>query len=154
VRHAIRQALGSRTEEPRATVSLGEVPGTSAPPSRADSAWHRPSRESQQPFSAPVQPAPQLAFVSAAAEPYGVAPSREVLPLGQLNRTFLVAQIGGDLAVIDQHTAHERVLFERLVQQWGRSELASQPLLIPEPVELTPPEVALLERHGHDLSRL
>ncbi len=154
VRHAVRQALGSRAGEPRATVSFGELRGTSAPPSRADSAPPRSGGEGRQPFSAPVQPAAQLEFVSEAAEPYGVAPSREVLPLGQINRTFLVAQIGGDLAVVDQHTAHERVLFERLLQRWGSSELASQPLLIPEPVELTPPEVALLERHGNDLSRL
>jgi DNA mismatch repair protein MutL len=101
-----------------------------------------------------AQEAPQLAFVSEAAEPYVTAPSLDVLPLGQLNRTFLVAQIGGDLAVIDQHTAHERVLFERLVRRWSERGIQSQPLLIPEPIELSQPEAALLERYRDDLGRL
>jgi DNA mismatch repair protein MutL len=77
-----------------------------------------------------------------------------VTALGQLNRTFLIVQVGGDLTVIDQHTAHERVLFERLYRAWTERGIQSQPLLIPEPVELSAPQAALLQRHQEDLEKL
>jgi DNA mismatch repair protein MutL len=156
VRHSVRQALAPAGGELRSTVSLRGVRLMSAPPAIADvaSGSARTMTPEREPSSPPAEASVQLQFVSEAAEPYVRTPAREVLPLGQLNRTFLVAQIGGDLAVIDQHTAHERVLFERLVQRWSASELAAQPMLIPEPVELTPPESALLERHRDDLSRM
>jgi DNA mismatch repair protein MutL len=96
----------------------------------------------------------QTAFANEAAEPYIRVPSSEVTALGQLNRTFLIVQVGGDLTVIDQHTAHERVLFERLYRAWTERGIQSQPLLIPEPVELSAPQAALLQRHQEDLEKL
>jgi DNA mismatch repair protein MutL len=56
--------------------------------------------------------------------------------------------------VIDQHTAHERVLFERLYRAWTARAIHSQPLLIPESVELSSPHAALLQRYQEDLERL
>jgi DNA mismatch repair protein MutL len=96
----------------------------------------------------------QMAFVSETAEPYVRAPSRDVVALGQLNRTFLVVQIGGDLAVVDQHTAHERVLFERLYRAWTVRGIRSQPLLLPETVELSAPHAALLHHYQGHLEKL
>jgi DNA mismatch repair protein MutL len=93
-------------------------------------------------------------LVSEAAEPYVRVPSAEVTALGQINRTFLIAQVGGDLTVIDQHTAHERVLFERLYRAWTTRNIQAQPLLIPDPVELSPPQVSLLQRYQHNLEEL
>lgn len=106
------------------------------------------------PVTMPVRDDSQLAFVSEAAEPYVRVPSSDVIALGQLNRTFLVVQIGGDLTVIDQHTAHERVLFERLLRAWTARGIHSQPLLIPEPIELSAPHAALLQRYQGDLEKL
>lgn len=77
-----------------------------------------------------------------------------VAPLGQIGRTFLVAQVGSELQVIDQHTAHERVLFERLWRAWMGRAVASQPLLISEPVDLPPHRALLLKRHLDDLEQL
>lgn len=96
----------------------------------------------------------QLAFVSETAEPYGNVPAAEVAALGQLKRTFLVVRIGGDLAVIDQHTAHERVLFQRLYRAWTTQGIHTQPLLLPETIELSAPHAALLCRHQSDLEKL
>lgn len=96
----------------------------------------------------------QLEFVSEAAEPYVQVPSGEVYALGQINRTFLIVQIGGDLTIIDQHTAHERVLFERLYRAWSARDLQVQPLLIPEPLELPLPQAVLLKRFQADLEGL
>jgi DNA mismatch repair protein MutL len=85
---------------------------------------------------------------------YGIDGSRHVLPLGQVGRTFLVAQVGSELQVIDQHTAHERVLFERLWRAWTGQKVESQPLLISEPVDLPPHGAQLLKRHLGDLEKL
>ncbi|MFO0702025.1 MAG: DNA mismatch repair endonuclease MutL [Nitrospira sp.] len=96
----------------------------------------------------------QLGFVSEAAEAYVRVPSAEVVALGQINRTFLVTQVGGDLVVVDQHTAHERVLFERLYRAWTTHSLQAQPLLLPDPLDLTPDHAALIRRHQEDLEKL
>jgi DNA mismatch repair protein MutL len=79
--------------------------------------------------------------------------TREVVPLGQLGRVYLVAECGSELFVVDQHTAHERVLFERLCRGRLGEELPSQPLLIPETVEVPAHHAVLLQRHLPDLEQ-
>lgn len=69
----------------------------------------------------------------------------DVYPLGQIHHTYLLGQIDKDLFIVDQHTAHERVRFERLLRSWKKKEILQQTLLIPEPVELLPHQGELLE---------
>jgi len=69
----------------------------------------------------------------------------DVYPLGQIHHTFLLGQINQDVFIVDQHTAHERVLFERLIRSWNKRDILQQGLLIPEPVELLPHQGELLE---------
>lgn len=78
---------------------------------------------------------------------------RDIVPLGQVGRIYLVAQVGSELHVIDQHTAHERVLFERLCRARLAREVPSQPLLIPETVDVPAQHAALLQRHLPDLEQ-
>jgi DNA mismatch repair protein MutL len=68
-----------------------------------------------------------------------------VMALGQIHQTYLLGHINQDLYIIDQHTAHERVLFERLAQAWNRKDVVQQGLLIPEPIDLLPHQGALIE---------
>ncbi len=56
--------------------------------------------------------------------------------IGQLDRTYLVCESSGELVLVDQHAAHERVAFERLRSAHGRRELRRQRLLFPIPIEL------------------
>ena len=82
-----------------------------------------------------------------------------IRPLGQVYGTFLLAEIGGELTIIDQHTAHERVLYETFLEKLGdpraasgesappRSRIEIQPLLIPRQVDLPLAEAALLKEH-------
>jgi DNA mismatch repair protein MutL len=159
IRRAVRAALGTPQEQVGALV--GRPP---APSLRETSAMGHAGRfplmsigESGAQISAALPGSgelSQLAFVSEAAESYVQTPSTEVVALGQLNRTFLVVQIGSDLAVIDQHTAHERVLFERLLRAWSLRQIQCQPLLIPEPIELSAPQAALLQRYREELTQL
>ncbi len=96
----------------------------------------------------------QLAFAREAAAPYQRGEKPDIVPFGQILRTYLVAQVGEELQVIDQHTAHERVLFQRLRRGWQSRDIPSQPLLIPEPIELSAAHSALLLKRLDDLEKL
>ncbi len=96
----------------------------------------------------------QLAFAHEAAATYQRAEKPDIVPLGQILRTYLVAQVGEELQVIDQHTAHERVLFQRLWRGWQSRDIPSQPLLIPEPIDLSAAQSALLLKRCDDLEKL
>ena len=69
----------------------------------------------------------------------------DVIALGQIHQTYLLGHINQDLYIIDQHTAHERVLYERLVQSWNKKNVQQQGLLIPEPIDLLPHQATLIE---------
>ncbi len=71
----------------------------------------------------------------------------DIVPLGQLAHTFLVACVGDELQIIDQHTAHERVLYERLWRSRQARTVEAQTLLTPVPLELAPHQRVLLEPH-------
>ena len=96
----------------------------------------------------------QLAFAREAAAAYQRGEKPDIVPFGQILRTYLVAQVGEELQVIDQHTAHERVLFQRLWRGWQSRDIPSQPLLIPEPIELSAAHSALLLKRLDDLEKL
>ena len=96
----------------------------------------------------------QLAFAHEAAAAYQQAEKPDIVPLGQILRTYLVAQVGEELQVVDQHTAHERVLFQRLWRGWQSRDIPSQPLLIPEPIELSAAQSTLLLQRRDDLEKL
>lgn len=70
-----------------------------------------------------------------------------VQPLAQYANTYILAVDDGGLLIIDQHVAHERVLYEQVLEQRSRRRVAVQGLLVPETVELTAFEVAAAEQH-------
>jgi DNA mismatch repair protein MutL len=74
--------------------------------------------------------------------------------VGQLLNGYLVAEAPGAMALIDQHAAHERVLFDRIRRQLEEGQPSSQLLLIPHVVDLTPPQVAAFEQHAAWLATL
>ncbi|BFU93948.1 MAG: DNA mismatch repair protein MutL [Nitrospira sp.] len=105
------------------------------------------------PVSEPVSDH-QLTWVREFETSYGNDSLPDIMPFGQMLRRYVIAQVGQELHVIDQHTAHERVLFQRIHRTWQRRELASQPLLIPETVELPAAQFALLTKHLEELETL
>ena len=81
-------------------------------------------------------------------------PDREgppLMPLGQFRDTFIVAVDNDGVAIIDQHVAHERVLFEQVMEQLTDGRLESQRLLEPLVLELPPAQRVALEAHADDL---
>jgi DNA mismatch repair protein MutL len=77
-----------------------------------------------------------------------------MMALGQFRDTFIIAVDEEGLCIIDQHVAHERVLFERITERLTRGRLESQVLLIPLIVELAASGRETLLAHGADLERL
>jgi DNA mismatch repair protein MutL len=75
-------------------------------------------------------------------------------PLAQIHDSFIIAQSQEGMAIIDQHAAHERVLFERLQDQLQTDDIPVQTLLMPVQVELGPAQGGLLAEHLPELSRL
>ena len=78
-------------------------------------------------------------------------------PLGaaraQVHETYIVAQTRDGLIIVDQHAAHERIVYERLKSALAHAGVARQILLIPEIVELDEPAVERLLTHGDELAR-
>ena len=74
-------------------------------------------------------------------------------PVGQIFHSYILAQGPDELWVVDQHAAHERVLFERLAGELKAGGLSRQGLLIPETVDLTPTQAVLLSEILEELGR-
>lgn len=125
----------------------------------------------------PLSPSPDLP-VSASPRPPSVLPplnsaekftrevepqslSANIRPLGQLDESFIIATDDEGLLLIDQHVAHERVLFDKYRALEAERRSDSQQLLVPETFDLTPAQAAVfdhlapeLENYGFELMRL
>lgn len=117
--------------------------------------------EALAPYAPPPRPAamPGLAEPSARYEAYEPAPAAmEEYPLGaaraQLFENFIVAQNGDSLVLVDQHAAHERLVYERFKAELAAGNVPSQALLIPAIVELPEEDCARIEEAIPALERL
>ena len=95
---------------------------------------------------------------SAKVEQMADNPSAEQLPLGlaraQLHETYVVAQTADGIVIVDQHAAHERLVYERMKRAMTNGGIARQPLLIPEVVELDPAEATRVAARAGELAEL
>lgn len=102
-----------------------------------------------EPASCPAaysEPAP-----SAQENRAGELPSN-LLPLGQVQSSFIIATNPDGLWIVDQHVAHERVLFEQHLRRRQSSNLEGQRLLIPIVADLQPEQLAIYERISDELT--
>lgn len=83
---------------------------------------------------------------------------KETLPvlrvIGQAHETYILAEGPDGVYLIDQHAAHERVMYERVKQRFDQNETESQPLLEPASVDLGPSAMAAVQEHLDDLNRV
>jgi DNA mismatch repair protein MutL len=85
--------------------------------------------------------------------PSDLAPSLASLkPLGQIRESFILAVNHEGLWIIDQHVAHERVLFEKVLKQRGAQKVESQRLLMPLVIELSPAQQAVFAEISDELA--
>jgi DNA mismatch repair protein MutL len=167
VRRALGDALG-RGPAPELQLEASrpfEPPGATLP-LPASYAGTFPSRWTV--GSAPAAPSHLGTFASshstvAPSHPRTVAPSegssgapllRPMIALGQFRDTFIVAVDDEGIAIIDQHVAHERVLFERIVERLTEGRLESQRLLEPMLIELSAGARQALAAHAGKLERM
>jgi DNA mismatch repair protein MutL len=78
---------------------------------------------------------------------------RPMIPLGQFRDTFIIAVDDEGVAIVDQHVAHERVLFEQISDSLKAGRLPSQGLLSPMIIELSPAQRQALGAHRETLER-
>jgi DNA mismatch repair protein MutL len=90
----------------------------------------------------------------AGADPANPANIRPMIPLGQFRDTFIIAIDDEGIAIVDQHVAHERVLFEQAIERLTTGRMESQRLLAPIVVELSPSQRQALMQHAQTLDRV
>ena len=167
-RHALAEA-GHRASTTVADAALGALrprlgPGLPYAPSYRGGALPSGLAEAVATYHAPLP-----GFVGAPAArpgaPLAEAPasgaeeeSAADYPLGaaraQVHATYIVAQTGDGIVIVDQHAAHERLVYERMKQQIAERGVAAQMLLIPEVVELDEPAAARLSARADELTEL
>ena len=75
----------------------------------------------------------------------------DLKPLGQVNSSFIVAVNGEGLWIVDQHVAHERVLFEQHLEARRAGKIEAQRMLMPLVIELSPRQIVTFERIAEEL---
>ncbi len=164
--HAEREPPPPVKRETARGLDDGEAIGTVAPPRpEEDEKSAAVIDEERSAFTPPERSEIQLPPLVSAAGLVREAPlssvSTNIRPLGQLEESFIIATDDEGLLLIDQHVAHERILFDKYRRLEASRPAESQNLLLPETFDLTPAQVAAfdtvaeeLETYGFGLMRL
>ncbi len=145
VQKAVRATLTAQAPMPALDTLIDALPQPQAPAAATERLQAFEVRPGEDVVKSPVAVPPQN------AEP--VAKSLPILRVvGQLANTYVIAEGPDGMYLIDQHAAHERVLFERIRDQRSRRAVEVQGLLQPVPVELTVRQQELLELQSEALS--
>ena len=164
---ALRHALAGAGHRASTTVAGAALGGFRPEPSAAGfSAWSAGGWSPQAARPAP-QSLPGVAEVSARFEPapMQVAGAHAAVvidptdyPLGaaraQVHETYIVAQTRDGVVIVDQHAAHERLVYERMKGELEAGGVARQALLLPEVVELDPAEAERVLERADELAGL
>jgi DNA mismatch repair protein MutL len=159
LKHALSEA-GHKASTTVAGAALAsftrQAPDFRAPDYPAREAWRGLSAPGAQLFR---ESAPLSARVEEAPEDFThQAPQDAPLPLGvaraQLHETYVVAQTADGIVIVDQHAAHERLVYERMKKALANGGVARQPLLIPEVVDMDPSEVLRVSERAGELAEL
>ncbi|WOI55435.1 DNA mismatch repair endonuclease MutL [Palleronia sp. LCG004] len=157
LRHALAGA-GHRASSTVADATLGAMR-----PEGASGAEPPRVYQMDRPAPRPQMPHPGFAETSevfARVDPVDDTPEPEAAyhPLGaargQVHENYIIAQTEAGMVIVDQHAAHERLVYEKLKRQMAENGVAAQALLIPDIVELSDGAAAMLLDLGADLAQL
>jgi DNA mismatch repair protein MutL len=158
---ALRDTLGAAGHRATSSLSQAALQRMASPESPATSSY-RPFQahsggRSAFGFAEAAQ-APFSGFAEPSADTRGTVAQGTLYPLGaaraQINDTFIVAETEDALVIVDQHAAHERLVYERLKRAFANGGISRQLLLIPEVVELDADAAANLCAAAAELERL
>ncbi|MFQ6027293.1 MAG: DNA mismatch repair protein MutL, partial [Dehalococcoidia bacterium] len=141
LQRAVRAALVADSPVPQMRRSGG------APPQMAPSTTSAPSFFSRSAFSGKEQES--YTAPPDAAAPRQAPPALKVV--GQVKLTYIVAESPDGMYLVDQHAAHERVLFDQIIAKAAQRSPDIQPLLAPAMVELTPGQLEVLRNQSQFL---
>lgn len=164
---ALRHAMAGAGHRASGTVGAATLaafrpePATAPQPARQPTLAWQPNRPSAAAIAA-GHAAQMPGFAETPSARLEAEPATETAPpdapLGaaraQIHENYIIAQTADGLVIVDQHAAHERLVYERLKAQAAASGIPSQALLIPEIVELAPAEAARILALAPDLARL
>lgn len=150
--------MGVRTLESFRTPEPAQLSFSAPPPSwSARPAYSAPAARRAFSGFAPAQPAPDFSYPSGLADS-ACDPQAGDFPLGvaraQFHETYILAQTRDGVVIVDQHAAHERLVYERLKAQREQAGIEKQGLLSPEIVELEEVHAESLLEQAADLSAL
>ena len=156
LRHALAEA-GHRASSTVAAATLGAMQ-----PEPVGARIYQMDRPSLGPR--PLPQAPSFAETAGVwgrvdvVEPVEETEEDQAFPLGtargQVHENYIIAQTATGMVIVDQHAAHERLVYEKLKAQMARNGVAAQALLIPEIVQLSAGDCARLLEIAEDLARL
>ncbi|WP_438956591.1 DNA mismatch repair endonuclease MutL [Cognatiyoonia sp.] len=159
LRHALTDA-GHRASTTVASATLGAMraePTTEAGVYQMDRPSFTARSMTFQAQAPGFQEAPSARVEPVVDQPMEETPL-EANPLGaaraQVHENYIIAQTKTGMVIVDQHAAHERLVYEKLKSQMAENGVAAQALLIPEIIEMTEDEAASLVAIADDLSRL
>ncbi len=139
VEEAVRDALGALVAAVRVgdwrPGGFGPTPDLGAPPEAGADLFALPDVEP--PADAVIEPTPGF-----------------TVPLLQVFDTYIVYEAPEGVVIVDQHSAHERVLYEVVMRQLTGADSPAQRLLLPLTLELTDEELDAVEAHGEELRRI
>ncbi|HIQ39689.1 MAG TPA: DNA mismatch repair endonuclease MutL [Sulfurivirga caldicuralii] len=157
VRHRIHQALAAPVAKPRPTVSAPR-PSTAQPEDKTNTATAalQAALAFQQPDASLKVAEPVVPFGDNSQKAM-VDTDSPLPPLGfakaQVHGVFIVAENAQGMVLVDMHAAHERIVYERLKQQWLQQQVVSQPLLVPVVMSVASAEMRTWEAHQQTFSR-
>jgi len=154
---ALRHALAGAGHRACTTVGTATLGAMRPEPGRVYQ-MDRPSAGALRTAHAAQAPGFAEAMPLMARVPEAVADLPQDWPLGaargQVHETYIIAQTADGMVIVDQHAAHERLVYEKLKRQMATGTVAAQALLIPEIVELSEGDAARLLDMADELSRL
>lgn len=176
LRHTLA-AAGHRASTTVAGYALGKMQTEAPKPDvyAASSLWAQPAGSASPSSTSVYQPAPMPPVSGGVSglqermpEHYDAAPTARVepdsgtpgddFPLGvaraQLHETYIVSQTSDGIVIIDQHAAHERLVYEDMKRQMAAGGVRRQALLIPDIIELTEDEAARVLERADELADL
>ena len=144
-----RPAANLAPDAPNRPISSWPTPPVAAPPTPPPATPARPTAEL--PLSPPVAAAPRPSSAPGAAAPLLQVPLRLIGVVGKL---YVLLESDRGLVLMDQHAAHERILFEQMLRRLEQGSAPSQRLLLPETIELAPRDAQFLREQTATLARL
>jgi DNA mismatch repair protein MutL len=158
VHDAVRAAVASALSHGLAVPRLDDLRSASLPPVAYRASVEAALTRYAAVAEAPVRgyATPELAAPSSLLDEGSAAldPGRRAVPLAQYKDSYIVAQDREGLLLVDQHVAHERVLFERYMDETERGDVHVQRLLFPRTIELAADEAVVFESEAGEFGRL